>query len=214
MTRTTLEPAPGSLEQLADTYARAMHRGDEGLALWAADQLDAADTADRDRRADVGTLARAAGWYASQGLPVLPLAPGGKVPLGGTCCWGSHARGSTQALSNPEAVTHWWTVHPTANVGLATGHVLDVIDVDGPAGWRSWLDGVDWPQVLGSVSTPRPGGVHRFVRRLGKGNGQRIAPGVDYRGAGGYVVAPPSWVRTPQYAGSYWWVQPLRMPAR
>lgn len=206
--------APGSLEQLSDTYTRALEDGADGLAAWCASRLDAADAADAHRRADVGTLARAAAWYASLGLPVLPLAPGQKVPLGGSCCWGSHARGCSQASSNLEAVAHWWRQHPTANVGLATGHVLDVIDVDGSDGWSSWLAGRDWPDVLGSVSTPRPGGVHRFVRRTGMGNGQKIAPGVDYRGMGGYVVAPPSWVRTPEYAGSYWWVQPLRMPAR
>jgi hypothetical protein len=205
---------PGSLEQLAGTYMRSVHLGFDGLADWAAARLEAADAADAARRADVGTLARAAAWYASLGLPVLPLAPGSKVPLGGSCCWGSHARGCTQALSNAEAVAHWWAQHPTANVGLATGHVVDVIDVDGPTGWHQWLAGVDWPDVLGAVCTPRPGGVHRYVRRTGRGNGQKIAPGIDYRGAGGYVVAPPSWVREPGYAGSYWWLQPLRMPAR
>jgi hypothetical protein len=205
---------PGSPEQLAGTYAGSTRHGYGGLAGWCASRLDAADTADRARRADVRTLARAAAWYASVGLPVLPLSPGRKIPLGGDCCWGSHARGSRQASSHGEAVAHWWTAHPTANVGVATGHVLDVIDVDGPAGWRTWLDVADWPDVLGAVVTPRPGGIHRYIRRTGLPNRQRGWPGVDYRGTGGYVVAPPSWVRTPEYAGSYWWLQPLRMPAR
>src|SRR5690348_14678136 len=103
MIRTTLGPEPGSLDHLADTFARSVHAGNEGLAGWAAHRLDAADAVDRARRADVGTLARAAAWYASRGLPVLPLAPGTKVPLGGSCCWGSHARGVTQALSSADA---------------------------------------------------------------------------------------------------------------
>jgi|tagenome__1003787_1003787.scaffolds.fasta_scaffold20928882_3 hypothetical protein len=205
---------PGSLEQLADMYTRSLTTGAHGLADWAAARLDAADTADRHRRADPGTLARAAAWYASLGLPVLPLAPGAKMPLGGDCCWRSHARGSSQALSNPDAVAHWWAAHPTANVGVATGHVLDVIDVDGPDGWATWLAVTDWPDVLGTVCTPRPGGVHRFIRRTGRPNRQKGWPGIDYRGTGGYVVAPPSWVRTPDYAGSYWWLAPLRMPTR
>src|SRR3954471_21390228 len=58
---------PGSLEQLADMYTRSLTTGAHGLADWAAARLDAADTADRHRRADPGTLARAAAWYASLG---------------------------------------------------------------------------------------------------------------------------------------------------
>jgi hypothetical protein len=208
--------APGSVEDLQDTFLRSVHLGHDGLAQWAATRLDAADEADRARLRDVRVLAVSARWYASLGLPVFPLSPGTKLPLPKRmdCCWGSHTRGCLDALSNVDAVEHWWRAHPTANIGLATGHVLDVIDVDGPDGWRNWLDGCDWPPVLGSVSTPRPGGVHRFIRRTGARNGQKIAPGIDYRGAGGYVVAPPSWVRTPDYAGTYSWLQPLRMPAR
>jgi hypothetical protein len=206
--------APGSLEELATTYARSVHRGHDGLAAWCEMRLDAAGAADRARLEAPGALAIGARWYARRGLPVLPLAPGTKVPLGGDCCWGSHRRGVSQALSNVSAVEHWWREHPYANVGLATGHVVDVIDVDGPAGWRSWLDGADWPPVVGAVSTPRPGGVHRFIRRTGRGNGAKIAPGIDFRGMGGYVVAPPSWVRTEEYAGRYSWLQPLTLPAR
>ena len=211
-----MTPAPGSLEDLAATFARSVHRGHDGLALWAADQLDAAQAQEHTRLTDVRSLRDAARWYAGHGLPIFPLTPGGKIPLPGRldCCWGTHRRGCRDALSNLQAVTHWWTQHPTANIGLATGHVVDVIDQDGPASWRTWLDGGDWPAVLGVVSTPRPGGVHRYIRRTGRGNGQAIAPGIDYRGAGGYVVAPPSWVRTETYAGRYWWLTPLQRPTR
>jgi hypothetical protein len=205
---------PGSLEDVGAMFARAVHHGQDGLAAWCAARLDWVQAAERRRLHAVGSLAAAAGWYARRGLPVFPLAPGSKVPLSGRCCWGSHLRGCSQALSNVQAVEHWWRAHPTANIGLATGHVVDVIDVDGPVGWRSWLDGSDWPAVLGSVSTPRPGGVHRFIRRTGRGNGQKIAPGVDFRGAGGYVVAPPSWVRTDTYTGRYHWLSPLQLPTR
>lgn len=206
--------APGSLADDAATYARSVHLGNDGLADWCAARMDAATARERGRLESRTALADAALWYARQGLPVFPLAPGEKTPLRvrPDCCWGSHRSGCKDASINLQAVQHWWTVHPFSNIGLATGHVVDVIDVDGPAGWRSWLDGADWPEVLGSVSTPRPGGVHRFIRRTGRGNGQKIAPGIDYRGAGGYVVAPPSWVRTPEYTGRYTWLAPLRRP--
>jgi hypothetical protein len=43
------------------------------------------------------------------------------------------------------------------------------------------------------------------VRATGLGNGARIAPGIDYRGRGGYVVAAPSIVDGRRYG----WVVPL-----
>jgi hypothetical protein len=203
-------PQPGTVEADQLAYARAVHQGYTGLAEWLAARLDRPLELEHRRLASPGALGAAAGWYARRGLPVLPLAPGTKVPLGGTCCAGTHARGSAQALANPAAAAYWWRQHPDANVGLATGWSVDVIDVDGPAGWRSWLDGLDWPPVLGTVSTPRDGGVHRYVRVTGRSNGQRIAPGIDFRGRGGYVVAPPSVIDGRRYA----WVDPLTMPTR
>ena len=64
---------------------------------------------------------------------------------------------------------------------------------------------MDWPAVIGVASTPRAGGVHRFVRAQGLENGAKIAPGIDYRGRGGYVVAAPSVVDGKRYG----WVLPL-----
>jgi hypothetical protein len=44
------------------------------------------------------------------------------------------------------------------------------------------------------------------VPPAGRGNGVKILPGVDYRGAGGYVVLPPS----RGYNGRlYRWLTPL-----
>lgn len=212
---TTL-PMAGTPEADAAAYVRAVRHGYDGLERWLAGRLDGPPAAERARLSSRTALADAAAWYASRGLPVFPLTPGAKQPLPGSlgCCWGSHRRGCRDASINADAVRHWWTVHPFANIGLATGHVVDVIDVDGPAGWRAWLDRHGWPPVLGTVSTPRPGGVHRYVRVTGRGNGARIAPGVDFRGRGGYVLAPPSWIRAEGYAGRYAWLAPLRLPTR
>jgi len=202
----------GTLEDLATTYARSVHRGNPGLAGWCAWRLDSVQEQEHARLTDPGALAAAARWYALQGLPVFPLTPGAKTPLPArlACCWGSHRRGCTDALANVQAVEHWWREHPTSNIGLATGHLVDVIDQDGPGSWRAWLDGADWPAVLGVVSTPRDGGVHRYIWRTGRGNGQKIAPGIDYRGRGGYVVAPPSIVDGRLYR----WLTPLQLPGR
>ena len=199
----------------ADDYVRAVENGDLGLAEHYGQQLDApveleAAWVERDDAMLVTAL-----YYVRQGLAVLPLTPGSKVPLGDRdgCCGGSHRRGVTDASTDPAYVAGWWREHPTANLGIATGRRVDVIDQDGPTGALSWARigrAEAWPAVLGIVCTPRSGGVHRYVRATGDGNGAKVAPGIDYRGAGGYVVAPPSVVNGHRYR----WVQPLDIAAR
>jgi hypothetical protein len=144
-------------------------------------------------------------WYGSQGLQVFPLQPGSKVPFRGS-------RGCKMASSDPELINAWWTGNPHANIGIATGHLVDVIDIDGAQGHLEWSRkyGDTWAGliILGTVSTPRPGGMHLYVpARKGMGNKAALLPAVDYRGAGGYVVAAPS--RNDQ--GTYRWLRPLNM---
>ncbi len=195
------------LDEIADHYVRTLQDGAEGLAGWFAAKLDDADAARRERLEQPDLLGQSAAYLASRGLHVFPLLPGTKrpMPAAWTCCGGSHRRGCTDALDHVGAARAWWRQHPTANIGLATGHVVDVIDQDGPDGALSWCRGQDWPAVIGVASTPRAGGVHRFIRAQGLSNGTSIAPGIDYRGRGGYVVAAPSVVDGRRYG----WVIPL-----
>jgi hypothetical protein len=106
--------------------------------------------------------------YASRGIPVLPLHyplphrtglqpdAGNQPPpmrVGCSCrdpdCGqpAKHPLGSlvphgvNDATCNRARILAWWTRHPQANIGLATGHRFDVLDVDGPEGTtpsRSW----------------------------------------------------------------------------
>jgi hypothetical protein len=71
------------------------------------------------------------------------------------------------------------------------------------------------PAIHGVVSTPR-GGQHIYLEPLGGGNLAGVIPGIDYRGAGGYVLAPPSVLvpaalkcPPPSWPLRYsWWVRP------
>jgi hypothetical protein len=152
--------------------------------------------------------------YARHGIPVLPVhspASDGGCSCGTVHCDrpGKHPRlrrGLTDASTDPRRIEMWWTRWPDANIGLRTGIVMDVADIDSAAGWHSLrhvLGGTmpDGPQVR----TGR-GGWHLWFRTTGYGNRVRLLPGVDWRGAGGYVVAPPSrhasgaaytWIRRP-----------------
>lgn len=159
------------------------------------DRLEAAD-----RRPDA-TLHAAALWYAQHGLHVFPLAPSSKIPFPRT-------HGCKDATTDVEQINDWWTRHPDANIGIATGYLVDVVDIDGYAGhcsrtahWDEIFADIDSDNV-GKVLTPRAGGMHIYVPATGDGNATGIVPSVDYRGLGGYVVAPPS--RTDQ--GVYRWL--------
>lgn len=164
--------------------------------------LDTRDQADHRRRAQVG-LASAALWYAGQGLPVFPVRPGSKIPF-------ARSHGCKEATTDRARVHAWWAEQPEANIGIATGHLVDVVDIDGPDGNESLAQIVEeMPTRLGWVSTPRPGGRHFYVPATGRGNTAAILPGIDYRGLGGYVVAPPSVTEQ----GSYRWVAPLDLDA-
>ena len=89
----------------------------------------------------------------------------------------------------------WWSSHPQANIGLATGHRFDVLDVDGPAGERAirTLAAAHGLASSGPLVRTGGGGWHFYLAPTGLGNVHpRGLNHVDWRGRGGYVVAPPS----------------------
>ena len=181
----------------------AVANGDPDALARIAAQLDAEDQNRRDRLTGPLGMANAAIWYAEQGIPVFPLVPGEKRP--------ASRNGFKDATTDPEQVHTWWVDNPGYNIGFPTGHLFDVIDVDGPPGYRSLADLRDrdaLPPVLARAITAR-GGTHLYVPVAGHGNKAGLLPGIDYRGAGGYVVAPPS-VSTA--TGRRWtWTRPLQL---
>jgi hypothetical protein len=160
--------------------------------------------------------------YASRGIPVLPLhyplphrgalqpVPGDQPPLARTGCScrdphcgqpAKHPLGSLvphgvkDATTNRARVLAWWTRHPQANIGLATGHAFDVLDVDGPAGAHAIQELAATHGLVSSGPLVRTGGGgwHYYLAPTGLGNASPAGlEHVDWRGRGGYVVAPPS----------------------
>lgn len=189
---------PYSREDAEVELTTALNAGHLDAALALAAELD------RMPPKPLPSFLSAALWYAQEGHPVFPLLPGGKRPWHGS-------RGLTEATTDPGQIVAWWSELPDSNIGLATGHLVDVLDFDGFHAHRDW--GKKYPawedaelQVLGTVSTPRPGGLHLYLPATGAPNKARMfGVDVDYRGLGGYVVAPPS--RT--QVGSWRWLRPL-----
>lgn len=186
--------------------ADAMARQDWPTADRLMAEMDAVDDERASRLAEPEARLQAALWYAQQGLRVFPIRPGDKRPHQGT-------RGLIDATDDHEQIHAWWKRWPESNVAIATGHLVDVVDIDGPEGQRSRLkhwDDYNGLDLVGVSLTPRAGGMHLFISATGRRNGTALDPGIDYRGAGGYVVAPPS-VRPD---GQYTWIRPLNLGGR
>ena len=126
--------------------------------------------------------------YADLGWPVLPLEPRGKRPLGRLVPRGLH-----DATTVPAVIRSWWRRVPEANVALVTGVAFDVIDIDGREGLASFERlRARRPMPPGPTAITGGGGWHALVAPTGLGNRAGLVAGVDYRGRGGYIVAPPS----------------------
>ena len=131
--------------------------------------------------------------YAARGWPVFPCQPGQKIP--------ATTHGYRDATTDPDQITDWFSRHPGRNLAIATGAPgPDVLDVDqhGPAGngyaalgrlrGAGLLDG-----AAAYVRTPS-GGLHAYFTGTAQRNGHLPAHHLDFRSAGGYVLAPPSQV--------------------
>lgn len=139
--------------------------------------------------------------YAARGWPVHPCRPGSKVPM---------TRWRDAATTDPDMIRRWWGQISTANVAIACGAPApDVVDVDtkagapGPASFARLRDAALLHGAFMVVTTPS-GGWHVYFAGTGQGNGALHRHGIDFRGRGGFVLAPPSIVDGRAYQLSDW----------
>lgn len=137
-------------------------------------------------------LRRHADYYAGKmGLRIFPC--NGKVP--------ATAHGCKDATSDLEQVAEWWSGNSGYNIGIATGNGIVVLDVDIDHDAGKYGD--ETLKALEQEHGPLPdtwtcltggGGIHYYFSCDDPALtvGTSIAPGLDFRGAGGYVIAPPS----------------------
>lgn len=130
--------------------------------------------------------------YRRMGWSVIPVRPRDKRPL---MAW---ERFQAEAPTEAE-IADWFARWPNANIGIVTGVIssLVVLDVDPSHGGTRSLADLEarhgpLPRTL-EVATGG-GGRHLYFRPAGGSMRNRvgIATGLDIRGEGGYVVAPPS----------------------
>jgi len=139
-----------------------------------------------------GQAKRAALRYRARGWSVVPIEPRGKRPL---VRWEEFQ----QRLPSEAEIRAWFARWPDAGVGIVTGSVsrLVVVDVDprhgGPAALAT-LEREHAPLEPTVEAQTGGGGRHLYFVHPGDlvRNRVGLAPGIDLRGDGGVVVAPPS----------------------
>ena len=135
-------------------------------------------------------------WHAlaltSKGFTVFRCKPKDKTPL--AIGW------QNEATTDEKRIIELWNETPTANIGIPTGKVnkLIVLDVDPKnGGFESLADLEKRHGKLPSTMTVTTGsgGLHYYFFYAGddiRNSAGKLGPGLDIRGEGGYVVAPPS----------------------
>jgi hypothetical protein len=126
---------------------------------------------------------------AKRGTYVFPCLPRGKTP--------ATSRGFKDASVDPDVIRAWWR-QADFNIGIATGAISGILVID--------IDGIDAEAELAklerdhgalpaSVEVITARGRHVYLRwpeAAVRNSASRLAPGIDIRGDGGYVIAPPS----------------------
>lgn len=166
--------------------------------------------------------------YGRRGWAVLPChspATSGGCTCGRTDCASpaKHPRlrrGLHEATTDPDLIAAWWRRWPDANVALRTGagSGLVVIDVDPARGGDASLAALTAAHGHPDTLTVATGGGGRHLYFTHPGSAVRnsagvLGAGLDVRGDGGYVLAPPSRHVT---GGTYrWdsWQAPAPLPA-
>jgi putative DNA primase/helicase len=143
-------------------------------------------------QADKPLMLKSAEYWTGKGFEVFPLKPFLKIPATGD--------GFKSATTDIDTLKQWFASGANYNLGLKTGGGVVVIDIDTKDGdGMAELAGVEMrlgalPETL-TITTPS-GGQHlyfRYAKELDiRSSAKQLAPNVDVRANGGYVVVPPS----------------------
>ena len=129
--------------------------------------------------------------YAQKGWQSFPLKPKEKTPF---------LKWADVATCDEKMITGWFDNYPDANIGIACGSRSGIVVLDVDAGHGGYESLTKLIQTHGAlpetpVSKTGSGGEHIFFKHPGveiRNSAGKLGPGLDIRGDGGYVVAPPS----------------------
>jgi hypothetical protein len=136
--------------------------------------------------------------YASAGWPVFPVLAGCKKPP-------LTDHGFKDATVDLAVIRRWWRRWPDANVAIATGAPgPDVLDVDvkpDGSGFAAFnrLKQAGMLSGAGALVRTPSGGLHAYYAGSSQSSGRLPRHFLDFKAAGGYVLAPPSVVNGKPY---------------
>jgi predicted P-loop ATPase len=183
-----------------------------------------------ERQRPLSRLAQAALKYAAFGWRVFPCVPQGKMPLDlcdecmarlpayepkatekscpgcGVVYSSENKRGLHLGTTDAAKLERWWRACPDANIGIAAGAGLLVLDIDGEKGSATLDRLLAEHGALPLTPVQRTGKGRHFLfavtgevrnsaGRIGAlmgEDGKPIPSGIDTRGDGGYIVVAPS----------------------
>jgi hypothetical protein len=136
-------------------------------------------------------MMKAALALAQRGLCVFPCRERDKLP--------ATAHGCKDATTDLKTIREWWDLLPNANIAIATGPAsgIFVLDIDSPEA-ETELQKIEAEHGLlpPTVEVITGKGRHCYFRypadHIIRNSQGKIAAGIDSRGDGGYVLAPPS----------------------
>ena len=135
--------------------------------------------------------------YAAAGWPVFPCKPDQKAP--------NTVHGFKDATTDLAVIRAWWRASSRRNVAIATGAPgPDVLDVDvkpdgsGFAAFNRLKQAGLLTGARALVRTPS-GGLHAYYAGSSQPSGRLVRDFLDFKAAGGYVLAPPSAVSGKPY---------------
>lgn len=126
---------------------------------------------------------RAALVYAMAGWPVFACRVNAKQP--------AFTRSFKEATTSMLQIDQWWDA-ADYNIGMCPdhiGHLVFDVEKDGAEEWAAIFP-IGTPTDM--VSRTPNGGWHYWFKGQGKCTVKKIAPHIDTRGEGGYVLLPPS----------------------
>ena len=151
--------------------------------------------------------------YATTGFAVFPVMPNSRLPL--------VKHGCHDATRDHDAISAWWAQWPDANIrdGLH-GSISGVLafDIDVKHGVDGFASVADLEAEFGALPTTvrartPSGGAHLLfshptdahpqnrvgIKRFSPNGTPRVYGGLDVRGDGGYIIAPPSRTTVGEY---------------